>query len=43
MSGYWAIGNTKTAKEPAKVMMIDATAAKIGRRMKKCESTSVRD
>ena len=40
MSGYWAIGSMNTASEPARVMMIDSTAAKIGRRMKKWESTA---
>ena len=38
MSGYCATGSTCDAISPAMVMMIAMTAAKIGRRMKKCDS-----
>ncbi|MNV76607.1 hypothetical protein D3C71_1699670 [compost metagenome] len=30
MSGYWATGNWSIATAPARVMMIEMTAAKIG-------------
>src|SRR5262249_19314774 len=39
ISGYWAMGNEKTAMPPANVMMIDNTEAKIGRLIKKFENT----
>src|SRR5512138_2020497 len=34
-SGYWLIGSCHTARAPIRKMMIDSTAAKIGRSMKK--------
>src|SRR5262245_61018440 len=34
MGGYWARGRLKTASEPASVMTMDRTAAKMGRSMK---------
>src|SRR5579884_2230625 len=38
IAGYWATGKLMTATTPASVITIDITDAKIGRRMKKCES-----
>src|SRR5262245_24493020 len=37
MSGYCATGRAKYATPPTSVMMMEITAAKIGRSMKKCE------
>ena len=37
MCGYCAIGSVNTAIDPASVMTIDSTEAKIGRSMKKRE------
>src|ERR1700689_3503900 len=37
ISGYWAIGRRKNDTEPRMTKMIETTAAKIGRSMKKCE------
>ena len=37
ISGYSEIGRARSTSAPAMVMMIDSTAAKIGRSMKKCE------
>src|SRR6185312_2121657 len=36
ISGYSEIGNSRATSRPAIVRMIDRTAAKIGRSMKKC-------
>src|SRR3954454_14994634 len=38
IGGYWATGRRRAATPPARVMTIESTAAKIGRRMKKCEN-----
>jgi hypothetical protein len=38
ISGYCAIGSTRIAARPARMMKIDRTAAKIGRSMKKREN-----
>src|SRR5579864_7802463 len=35
--GYWAIGSRKNDTPPRITMMIEITAAKIGRSMKKCD------
>src|SRR5437588_2190693 len=40
ISGYWAMASVQTAMNPARVMMIDSTVAKIGRLMKKRENTA---
>ena len=37
ISGYSETGRARCTSAPAMVMMIDSTAAKIGRSMKKCE------
>ena len=39
ISGYCAIGSARIAARPASTMKIESTAAKIGRSMKKREST----
>src|SRR5438105_3098926 len=39
--GYCASGRLPAATNPDKKMMIDSTAAKIGRRIKKCENILV--
>jgi len=41
ISGYWATGSTKRDTMPAIVITIDSTAAKIGRSMKRNETTSL--
>src|SRR5208283_2995643 len=38
ISGYWATGSTCAAISPARVMMMEMTAAKIGRLMKNSEN-----
>ena len=42
-SGYCATGSENAATEPASVTTIDSTEAKIGRSMKKCEITALRE
>src|SRR5271170_4232773 len=39
ISGYWAMGKPQPATNPARVMMMDITAAKIGRSIKNFENT----
>ena len=40
ISGYWATGSVNSAIAPSSTIMMDSTAAKMGRRMKKWENVT---